>query len=116
LYAEEGKSVEAQAVLERSLSSLQTSLGPNHTDVAEAYSTLAAVYVSRAQYDQAESTCQHALAILENTPSPDYPALIAALRTYADLLMKTNQKPRAELFETKAMTYTAMFRELNNSR
>jgi uncharacterized protein HemY len=99
-----------------SLDAMQKSLGPEHPDVALVYSTLAVLSLKRNAFEQAESYCQHALEILGKSSFPDYPALIVALNTYADLLSKTNRKPQAELFETRAMTYKAEFREMNGTR
>jgi len=36
--------------------------------------------------------------------------------TYANLLSATNRKAQADLFETKAMTYKAEFREMNSAK
>jgi tetratricopeptide (TPR) repeat protein len=95
---------------------MQKSLGPEHPDVGLVYAALAVLYLKRSAYEQAESSCQHALDILGKSSLPDYPALIVTVRTYAALLSKTNRKAQAELFETRAMTYKAEFRELSGTR
>jgi len=116
LYYDEGKIVEAEPLIEKSLASMQMSLGPDHPEVAKVYATLAALYVTRSMFDEAESSCQHALKILEKTSLPDYSSLVAALSTYASLLSKTNRKAEAELLEARAMTYSAKFHERNNAK
>jgi hypothetical protein len=88
----------------------------DHPDVALVFATLATLYMKRSAYEEAESACQHALDILGRSSSPDYPDLIRVLNIYAALLSKTNRKAQAELLETRAMTYKAEFREMNDTR
>jgi tetratricopeptide (TPR) repeat protein len=80
------------------------------------YATLGVLYLRQSAYEEAESYCQHALDILGKSSFRDYPTMIVALNTYANLLSKTNRKAQADLFETRAMTYKAEFRELNDAR
>jgi hypothetical protein len=72
--------------------------------------------VARGFYSQAESSCARALAILEKVSPHDYPSLIQTLNTYALLLVKTNRKAEAELFETRAMVYKAKLLEDTNKK
>jgi tetratricopeptide (TPR) repeat protein len=116
VYVEEGKFDQAEPLLTLSLDSMQRSLGPIHPDVAQVYATLAKLYLKRGAYDQSESYCQDALDILGKTSQRNYPALIAVLSTYVTVLLHTNRRAQAELFQTKAMTYKAEFTEINNAR
>jgi hypothetical protein len=77
---------------------------------------LGATYLARGFYAQAESTCSHALAILEKVSPHDYASLIQTLNTYTLLLVKTNRKTEAELFETRAMVYKAKLLENINKK
>ena len=67
-------------------------------------------------YSEAESSCLQALDVLDNPASRDYPFLIATLNIYVHLLLKTGRKAQAEPLETRAMVYSARFKEINNTR
>jgi hypothetical protein len=82
-------------------------LGLEHQGVAYVLNGLALADLLRGNYADAEPSCQRALAILEKSSPPDYPAFIQTLRIYARVLQKTNRQAQGELLETKAMVYEA---------
>jgi len=82
--------------------------------VAKLYATLAALYVTRSMFDEAESSCQHAIEILEKSFAR-LPVSGAALTPMPLYYRKRTEKPK-QLLETRAMTYSAKFHEGNNAK
>jgi tetratricopeptide (TPR) repeat protein len=68
LYLDIGQPARAQALRLRSLNIRVQLLGPEHPDVALAYSNLAADTYQLRQYEEAESLCRRALAIWSKFP------------------------------------------------
>ncbi len=84
----------------------EKALGPDHPAVASGLAGLAAVYVARGQYAQAEPLLKRALAISEKVPGPNHPATANILDDYAEALGNA-RKDSTSLAEAKAMKIRA---------
>jgi len=68
-------------------------------------------------FDEAESSCQHAIEILEKIFFARLPVSGCSAKTPMPLYYrKRTEKAEAELLETRAMTYSAKFHERNNAK
>jgi tetratricopeptide (TPR) repeat protein len=107
LYVKEGRYDEAGPLFAQALAAKESLYGLEHPQVAHVLNGLALADLLQGNYTEAEPSCQRALAILEKSSPPDYPALIQTLRIYARVLQKTKREAEADLLETKAMVFAA---------
>jgi tetratricopeptide (TPR) repeat protein len=74
----------------------ESTLSPDHPDLARALTNLAAFYCSTGRYTPAEPMFRRALAIAENSLGPENRLVGKILAEYAVLLRKTKQKRRSQ--------------------
>src|SRR2546429_9000870 len=101
LYLKEHRYDEAGPLFAQALAVKESLLGLEHPDVAHVLNELALSDLLQGNYADAEPSCQRALAILEKSSPPDYPAFIQTLRIYAQVLQKTNRQAQGELLEDR---------------
>src|SRR5207249_8273159 len=89
-YSAQGKYLKARPLCLRSLQILETTLGPNHPDVANVLHSLAGTYEHQSEPEQAEKLYVRSLSIAEAAQrSVDIDTLhIQALSSLADLYRK----------------------------
>jgi len=63
---------------------------------------LGELYYHRGEYQRAEPLLSRALAIREKSLGPGHPSIASALKSYALLLRKLNQKKEAASLEARA--------------
>ena len=80
-----GKFVEAVPLAQRALAIREKALGPDHLDVAQSLSSLAAIYVYQGRYADAEPLERRALAINEKALGPNHPNVATSLNNLAEL-------------------------------
>ncbi len=81
----QGHYAEAETLFQRSLAIWQTTLGPEHPEVANTLSNLAVLYDAEGRYDQAERLYQRSLAIREKALGPEHPDLATTLNNLAEV-------------------------------
>ena len=86
----------AEPLYRRALTILETSLGPDHPDVATALNNLAELLRTTNRLAEAEPLFRRALTILETSLGPDHPDVATALNNLAELLRATNRLSEAE--------------------
>jgi tetratricopeptide (TPR) repeat protein len=96
LALREGKHAEAEEHLKRSLEIREARLGPEHADVANTLTSLAAVAREQGAYGQSFTYSSRALAILEKAVGLDHPVVADALTAMANAL-KHEGKPQEAL-------------------
>ena len=97
-----GRHVQAEALYQRSLITLERAVGPNHVNIAAILNDLAECYRLQRRYAEAEPLYLRAIAIAEAALSNDDPRLGMYRRSYAKLLRGTRRKAEARHFEKLA--------------
>lgn len=90
-----GKYDEALPLAERALSLLESSVGPNHIEVANALCNLAELQVAKRRFSKAEPLYTRAIAIYEKAPGADDAQLAYALARYLCTLIREGRKKEA---------------------
>jgi len=80
-----GNFAEAMELAGQSLVLAERQFGPDHPNVAESLTYLAALNNAQGRYGEAEPLCKRALAILENALGPDHSDVAKALNNLAEL-------------------------------
>jgi Tetratricopeptide repeat len=85
---------EAEPLYRRALAIGETSLGPDHPDVAYRLNNLAGLFRATNRAGEAEPLLRRALAISEKSLGPDHPDVAYRLNNLATLLHDTNRRAR----------------------
>jgi tetratricopeptide (TPR) repeat protein len=99
-----GKFVEAVPLAQRALAIREKALGPDHLDVAQSLSSLAAIYVYQGRYADAEPLERRALAINEKALGPDHLDVAQSLNNLAVLYNEQGRYAEAEPLYRRALT------------
>ena len=87
LYKNQGRLSEAEPLYLRSLASVETTLGPEHLDVATSLNNLAGLYFVQGRHQEAEALCRRSAAILKAKPGDEHPEMSTALSNLGTLLV-----------------------------
>jgi len=109
LYYEKARSSRLSRFSKKSLASMQTSRDRTIRG-GKTNATLAALYVIRSMFDEAESSCQHAIEILKNLLCR-LPVSGCSAKTPMPLYYRKRPKSRSRTVETREMTYQRQFHE-----
>ena len=71
---QQGRYAEAEPPYKRALAIREQALGPEHPEVANSLSSLAALHRAQGRYGEAEPLFKRALAIYEKALGPDHPS------------------------------------------
>ena len=94
---------EAEPLFRRALAILESSLGPDDSDVASALNNLAELLRATNRFSEAEPLYRRALAIWEASDGSDHPKVARALNNLALLLQATNRLGEAEPLFRRAL-------------
>jgi tetratricopeptide (TPR) repeat protein len=97
-----GNYAEAESYLRKALQIKEKTFGHEHPEIARILSRLAATYVARNCYVEAEALYQWSLEIENNYGNPDRPRLAATLKDYAAMLRQTGRHSEAADLEQRA--------------
>jgi tetratricopeptide (TPR) repeat protein len=97
---------EATPLFEQAIAIGETTLGPEHPDLATLFNDLANLYQDTGRYAEAEPLYQRAVAIDENALGPDHPNQATGLNNLADLYRVTSRYAEAEPLLQRAMSIT----------
>ena len=89
--------------MRRALAIDETSLGPDHPNVATSLNNLAQLLQDTNRLAEAEPLMRGALAIDEQTYGPDHPNVAIRLNNLAQLLKDTNRPAEAEPLMRRAL-------------
>ena len=103
LYSNGADRQKARPLLERSLSLLEGSVGPNHPWTAIALCQLGVVLTNDGDFVQADAVLHRALAIQEKALGPDDPDLGRTLRDLGSLLERRGDLTKAEEMDLRAL-------------
>jgi CHAT domain-containing protein/Tfp pilus assembly protein PilF len=103
LYSNGADRQKARPLLERSLSLLEQSVGPNHPWTANTLCELGVVLTNEGDYLQADAALHRALAIQEKALGPDDPDLGMTLRDLGSLLERRGDLQKAEDMDLRAL-------------
>jgi CHAT domain-containing protein/Tfp pilus assembly protein PilF len=103
LYSNGADRQKARPLLERSLSLLEQSVGPNHPWTATTLCELGVVLTNDGDYVQADMVLHRALAIQEKALAPDDPDLGMTLRDLGSLLERRGDLKKAEEMDLRAL-------------
>jgi CHAT domain-containing protein/tetratricopeptide (TPR) repeat protein len=103
LYSNGADRQKARPLLERSLSLLERSVGPDHPRTANTLSLLGAVLTNEGDYVKADAALNRALAIQEKALGPDDPDLGKTLRDLGSLLERRGDLKKAEEMDLRAL-------------
>ena len=105
-----GKYDRGVVVAQKALEVAESSVGPDHPDVATSLNNLAFLYDTQGQYVQAEPFYKRALALKEKALGPDHPDVAMTLENMAVLYRATNRDEEAEALEQRATRIRAIQR------
>ena len=83
---------------------MKETVGDRHPNYIVARHQLAELLIVRGDYDQAEPIVKEAVAIQESVFGSNHPKLIPLLKTYAELLRKTERESEAKAVDKKIET------------
>ena len=98
---------EARMLFERALASWESTVGPNHPQVAGALTYLAELDLAAKKYGDAESRLVRALTIAEKQLGADHPYTGEMMNLHATVLRKTGRKTEAKRVEKRARALLA---------
>ncbi len=93
----------AEPLMRRSLAIDESSVGPDHPNVAIHLNNLASLLQATGRLDAAEPLMRRSLAIDESSYGPDHPNVAIRLNNLAFLLQATNRLPEAEPLMRRAL-------------
>ena len=96
VYSAQNQPEKAEPLYQRLLILRETTLGPDHLEVAACLDNLAEVYEAQGQYTRAEPFYQRALSIREKALRPTHPGIAASLHNLAGLYEAQGQYSQAE--------------------
>jgi tetratricopeptide (TPR) repeat protein len=96
LYDSQGRYLEAEPLLLRSLNIREQQLGENHLDVAQSINNLAELYRAQGRYPEAEPLYLRSLNIYEQQLGENHPAVATSLNNLAELYRAQGRYPEAE--------------------
>lgn len=102
LYEKEGRTSEAEALLERTLAHQEQVLDPHDEHLARTLMQLADLKVRQGEYSDAEPLCERALKIQEADFGPDNPQLMQALCLYASIERQLRNTDKADALAARA--------------
>lgn len=103
LYYDTGRDAEAIPLYREVLTTRESSLGPNHPEVAVALNNLASVLVSLERYEEAEIHYERSLRIREETLGPEHPRVANALSNLGLLRHRQGRLIEAEALHERAL-------------
>jgi tetratricopeptide (TPR) repeat protein len=102
LYQQDGRTSEAEAVLEQVLTDQEQTLDPNDAHLARTLLALAGMKYAGGKYSEAEPLCEGALKIQEADYGPDNPQLQRALNTCAGVERHLGNVQKADTLAGRA--------------
>ena len=99
----QGKYGEAMNVAKMAVDIGQADLGPNHPEVAQSLTNLAALHQALGQNAEAEPLLKRALAILEKAFGPDHPTVATVLDALAELYRVQGKTAEAAPLEKRLL-------------
>ena len=103
VYSAQNQPEKAEPLYQRLLILRETTLGPDHLEVAACLDNLAEVYEAQGQYTRAEPFYQRALSIREKALRPTHPGIAASLHNLAGLYEAQGQYSQAEPLYQRAL-------------
>jgi CHAT domain-containing protein/Tfp pilus assembly protein PilF len=94
---------EAQAMLEKVLEIRQTTIGPDHPDIAFTLTLQANIAYYKGDTARAEPLYQRAIAMLEKTVGPDHPLVATRLNNLGSLYEVKNEIAKSEALHKRAL-------------
>jgi tetratricopeptide (TPR) repeat protein len=111
-----GNDTEAEPLFQRAIGILKDTFGEEHPNTARVMLNLGAMYSDQGKFELAEPLLEKSLQTMQTLSPHNYEWLSQALNAYASLLAKTNRRAQAEVLQTRAMVYTAIFREARTKK
>ncbi len=102
LYKKEGRTSEAEAILERTLVAQEQALDPHDEHLARTLVQLAGLKMRQREYSDAEPLCERALKIQEADYGPDSPQLMLTLSLYAGIERQLHNTDKADALAARA--------------
>jgi tetratricopeptide (TPR) repeat protein len=96
LYYKQGRYLEAEPLLQKSLILKQNFLGLDHTDVSTSLNNLATLYQSQGRYNEAEQIYLRSLEIRERQLGAEHPVVASSLNNLATLYRSQGRHNEAE--------------------
>jgi CHAT domain-containing protein/Tfp pilus assembly protein PilF len=96
LYRNQGRTAEAEPLLQRALAIREKALGRDHPDVATSLNDLAVLYRDQGRTAEAEPLYKRSLAIWEKALGPDHPDVATSLNNLAGLYGTEGRYAEAE--------------------
>jgi tetratricopeptide (TPR) repeat protein len=109
-----GQLTEARPVLERSLTILEETLGPEHLDVAASANNLAVVVRELGDLDSARNLIERAVAIEVKAFGPDSPEIVPGLVNLAATIRDQGDLPEARRLLERALKIQETFLSLTD--
>jgi tetratricopeptide (TPR) repeat protein len=103
LYADQGRSAEAEPLYLRALAISEEQLGTNHPDTATSINNLATLYKSTGRYAEAEPLYLRALAIRKEQLGANHPDAATSINNLATLYKSTGRYAEAEPLYLRAL-------------
>lgn len=100
----QGQFAQAEAIAQQALAVAESTLGPDHPDVAANLNSLARLYKSLGRHAQAEQYYQRALAIYEKALGPEHPYVATNLNNLAQLYDTKGQYAQAEALYLRSLS------------
>jgi tetratricopeptide (TPR) repeat protein len=104
LYEKEGRTSEAEAILERALAAQELALDQHDEHLARTLVQLAGLKMREGEYSEAEPLCERALKIQEDDYGPDNPQLMQMLSLYASVERHLHNTGKADALAARAAT------------
>lgn len=102
LYEKEGRTSEAEAILERTLAAQEQALNPHDEHLARTLMQLADLKMRQGEYSVAGPLCERALKIQEADFGPENPQLIQTLSLYAAVERQLHNSEKADALAARA--------------
>ena len=113
LYYASGRYDEAQPLYERSIEIRKQVFSYTYPELAEASTFLAAIYIQKEKFEEAEILLSEAYASKLKQYGPDNPLMLTVMEKLRELYHKTGKKDEAEeikMKEEKILTANPQFR------
>jgi tetratricopeptide (TPR) repeat protein/tRNA A-37 threonylcarbamoyl transferase component Bud32 len=99
-----GKHTEAEAEFRRALALWESTVGPDHLDVANANNNLVGNLHAQGKYAEAEVAARRSLALRETALGPDHPDVALSHNNLAGILIAQGEHTEAEAEFRRALT------------
>lgn len=110
-----GDHVGAELLFRQALEIQERTLGPGHSDVAQALNNMGAVHNAMGRHAEAEPFLVRALAVGENALGPNHPAVAGTLNNLATIHFAQGRYEQAEILHKRALAILERARGVNDS-